>query len=241
MKYLSSTRRAFTLIELLIVVAIIAILAAIAVPNFLEAQVRAKSSRARADMRTIHTGLEIYRIDHNSIPLMNNDNTALCPPSKFGRRQYHYTLERLTTPISYLNGGSAFNDPFGGKGARRLGGRVTNPTSQEQIDGFKQYFYAVRGTKGGGSVHEHLQWDDAQAKPYWGLLQSSGPQGIKWYFGTEVNSYLAEDTPMTRGVTLDMIYDASNGTVSEGTIVRVIGTPTGRGSVLGKMFQMVQD
>ena len=35
-------RKAFTLIELLIVVAIIAILAAIAVPNFLEAQTRAK-------------------------------------------------------------------------------------------------------------------------------------------------------------------------------------------------------
>lgn len=60
--------KGFTLIELLIVVAIIAILAAIAVPNFLEAQTRSKVSRVKADMRTIATGLEIYRLDNNDYP-----------------------------------------------------------------------------------------------------------------------------------------------------------------------------
>jgi len=56
-------RRAFTLIELLIVVAIIGILAAIAVPNFLNAQMRAKISRAVADMRSLKTGVEQLRLD----------------------------------------------------------------------------------------------------------------------------------------------------------------------------------
>ena len=41
----------FTLIEVLVVVAIVAILAAIAIPNFLEAQTRAKIARAKNDLR----------------------------------------------------------------------------------------------------------------------------------------------------------------------------------------------
>ena len=55
---------AFTLIELLIVVAIIAILAAIAIPNFIEAQVRAKVSRCREDMRSIAVALELFAKEH---------------------------------------------------------------------------------------------------------------------------------------------------------------------------------
>jgi type II secretion system protein G len=76
---------AFTLIELLIVVAIIAILAAIAVPNFLEAQIRAKVSRAKADMRTMATALEQYHVDNNGYPDI------------FTR------LLVITTPIQYIS------------------------------------------------------------------------------------------------------------------------------------------
>lgn len=61
-------KKAFTLIELLIVVAIIAILAAIAVPNFLEAQVRSKVSRVKSDQRSFATALESYYIDNNTYP-----------------------------------------------------------------------------------------------------------------------------------------------------------------------------
>lgn len=56
-------KKAFTLIELLIVVAIIGILAAIAVPNFLNAQMRAKIARAQADMKTLSTAIEQLRLD----------------------------------------------------------------------------------------------------------------------------------------------------------------------------------
>lgn len=102
------TPRAFTLIELLIVVAIIAILAALAVPNFLEAQTRSKVSRAKADMRTIATGLGAYFVDFNQFP-----NAVVIPPPQ--------RLSRLTSPVAYLttvpddvfrNPGESFGPPF---------------------------------------------------------------------------------------------------------------------------------
>ena len=84
----------FTLIELLIVVAIIAILAAIAVPNFLEAQIRAKCSRARSDMRALAVAMEAYCVDHNTYYAV-------------GRKD----LRLLTSPVAYMN--SIPKDAFG--------------------------------------------------------------------------------------------------------------------------------
>jgi len=55
-------------IELLIVVAVIAILASIATPNFLEAQVRSKVSRVKADLRSMATAIESYYVDNNTYP-----------------------------------------------------------------------------------------------------------------------------------------------------------------------------
>ena len=94
-------KHAFTLIELLIVVAIIAILAAIAVPNFLEAQTRAKVTRAKSDMRTIATGLESYFVDWNKYPY-DGYNTGTAPPAPYNSVGYWYLNFTLTSPVSYL-------------------------------------------------------------------------------------------------------------------------------------------
>ena len=97
--------KSFTLIELLIVVAIIAILAAIAVPNFLEAQTRSKSSRIRADQRSIATALEAYNVDTQHYP-------PEADPAGNWSAVARYVLVRLTTPVAYLTSTDAARDIF---------------------------------------------------------------------------------------------------------------------------------
>ena len=60
MKSLNTRKGGFTLIELMIVVAIIGILAAIAIPNFLRFQLRAKSSEGKVNLAAIRTAQEGY-------------------------------------------------------------------------------------------------------------------------------------------------------------------------------------
>lgn len=59
----SVSRRGFTLVEIMIVVAIIALLAAIAVPGFLRARKRAQASRILNDLRLIDSAIDQYAIE----------------------------------------------------------------------------------------------------------------------------------------------------------------------------------
>src|SRR3990172_3323355 len=85
----------FTLIELLIVIAIILILIAIALPNFLEAQIRARVTKASGEIRSIGIALESYYLDWNFYPFESETDMANQSPGERG-------LLRLTTPIQYI-------------------------------------------------------------------------------------------------------------------------------------------
>ena len=62
---LTSRRAGFTLVEIMIVVAIIALLAAIAVPGFLRARKRSQASRIINDLRLIDSAVDQYAIETN--------------------------------------------------------------------------------------------------------------------------------------------------------------------------------
>jgi prepilin-type N-terminal cleavage/methylation domain-containing protein len=62
-KFASKRRGGFTLVEIMIVVAIIALLAAIAVPGFLRARKRSQASRILNDLRMIDSAVDQYSIE----------------------------------------------------------------------------------------------------------------------------------------------------------------------------------
>lgn len=210
----------FTLIELLIVVAIIAILAAIAVPNFLEAQTRSKVSRCAADMRTIRTGLESYRVDTNHYP-----------ETDFGagvfQGQAGAGMDRLTTPISYLTSvpRSPFKEDKIGAGgfrhctsrvlylyvrAKRIEGAIANggqtqagnPAEFDQSYQEDRIRYAING---GGTLQQRFA---ERSKGMW-EIKSVGPNNVDD----------ADNSQVPNGSATARSYDPTNGTISAGDVV----------------------
>jgi type IV pilus assembly protein PilA len=80
-------KKGFTLIELMIVVAIIGILAAIAIPNFLKFQAKSKMSEAKTNLGAIYTGELAYFGEQNKYADFNAINWS---PS--GTPRYHFAL-----------------------------------------------------------------------------------------------------------------------------------------------------
>lgn len=64
--------KGFTLVELVIVIAILGILAGIAIPYFLDSQAKTRSAKAAADMRTLQSAVEQYMAAGNTVNFTGN-------------------------------------------------------------------------------------------------------------------------------------------------------------------------
>jgi general secretion pathway protein G len=61
-------KKAFTLVELILVITILGILAALVIPTFQGNIATAKESAAKSDLMTIRTQIELYKLQHNQYP-----------------------------------------------------------------------------------------------------------------------------------------------------------------------------
>mgnify|MGYP001562213331 CR=1 FL=1 len=73
-------KKAFTLIEIMVVVAIVAILITIAVPNILRARVVANEGAAIANLKTLASACQSYHIDNQKYPANLLDLSTATPP-----------------------------------------------------------------------------------------------------------------------------------------------------------------
>jgi prepilin-type N-terminal cleavage/methylation domain-containing protein len=97
---LQTRRGGFTLVEIMIVVAIIALLAAIAVPNFLRARKRSQATRCLEDLRMLDSATDQYAIENNKTTGMNPTFTDLKNYIKTGT-------------VLYSTGADIFGDSYG--------------------------------------------------------------------------------------------------------------------------------
>jgi prepilin-type N-terminal cleavage/methylation domain-containing protein len=195
---------AFTLIELLVAVAIIGILAAIAVPNFLEAQTRSKVARVRADLRTVATALEAYRVDNGDYPPSRGALMETEPIHAFdgyGRRcrgGFRTIPLRLSTPTAYLTVASLL-DPFKrGRGEGLWYYESGNPA--DVALGYHNIFEIALVDMEDGWYPDDFHTDYG----HWRVF-SLGPNGTYNGFGHADRRWL---------------YDPTNGTISSGQIIR---------------------
>lgn len=204
------------MIELIIVVAIIAILAGIAVPNYSKAQMRSKVASVKGDLRIVATAIESYMVDWEKAPYDGYVSSGFGLPGY----NFWYLPKSLSTPVGYLTTCNV-QDPF----------RIDHPfavvtpetwqadnirytsvgsTWGTDWNGVGKPIDATNSTFFDELTQEFGAWRLSSAGPD----RSYGPNGWQG-----ISGYPAASLPLP--------YDPSNGTVSDGDIIRTQVSPDG--------------
>ena len=120
-------KNGFTLVEILVVVVLLGILAAIVIPNFTEAGNESRTSTLRTDLRRIRSQIEYYKIQHNNrLPVVTGETA-----DDF--------LRRMTTKTDvYGNAGNDFGpyfqtmpvNPFNNRSTVRIDGAAAGSNTE---------------------------------------------------------------------------------------------------------------
>ncbi len=216
----STPRRAFTLIELLIVTAIIGVLSAIAVPNLLQARLRAQIAKTNGDMDAVAKAVMMFRLDQNHFPPATDnigetyvsgtvdftyiEEFVTFQTSKAGRFVAH-----LTSPVAYIS--HAPLDPFSanpvlpyGYAGGRIGYIITSfGPDRDQEEGISDLNHR-------GDIDEPTAFILAEGEKTEYSLMSS-------FLGTHTRQ---KSPSLLRNYLNAKSYDPSNGLLSNGDLWR---------------------
>jgi general secretion pathway protein G len=100
-----SRKSAFTLVEILIVVIILGILAAIVIPQFTSASTEARQNSVRSQLQTLRSQIELYKLQHgDALPDLVTNWNPLLNTTSFGGNSYGPYLQ--AAPSNPLNNNS---------------------------------------------------------------------------------------------------------------------------------------
>jgi len=129
----------FTLIEVMVVVVILGILAAIVVPRVMDRPDDARITKVKHDIRALESALNLYRLDNFAYPTTNQGLQALVERPRTGPEPRNYRaggyMDRLP------------RDPWGNEY------QYLNPGTRGEIDIFS---YGADGRRGGSGVNAEI-------------------------------------------------------------------------------------
>jgi len=129
-------RSAFTLIELLLVLVILAVLAAVVVPKFTNRSEQARQTAAKTDIKTIESAIETFEVENGRYPSSEEGLGALMT-APAGLQNWH-------GPYIKGNGGLP-KDPWGNSYIYRFPGTMNT-------SGFDLLSYGPDGREGGDDI-----------------------------------------------------------------------------------------
>ena len=172
-KLIRKARKGFTLIELMIVVAIIGILAAIAIPNFLRFQLKSKSSEGKVNIAAIRTAEESFLAEFGryvSAPV----HPAVVP----GAAKGVWTSPAVTPPAAYDELGWAPEGQVFFQYAVASSGSMLSISAAADIDADavnQAWGYVKPNNTGGTTSPVHAECVDTGVGPNQDELSTVGP------------------------------------------------------------------
>ena len=136
MERLTRKRRGgFTLVELLVVIVVLAVLAAIVLPKFVNSGKRSKEAALKSDLKLIRNAITLFKTDTDVYPLALSDLAATVAPAKGSDGVADVNLTASTWQGPYLQ--STPNDPVSGAAFTytKTTGVVTSSAAGNALDG----------------------------------------------------------------------------------------------------------